>query len=92
MLDPTELVMKARKITLDAESAEIVDEAMRARPDDEPEDVVRRALRTWRDAELRLSDLKAAIRQGVESGPGIPAEDVFEELDRRYRGMMSGTD
>ena len=84
--------MKARKITLDAESAEIVDEAMRARPDDEPEDVVRRALRTWRDAELRLSDLKAAIRQGVESGPGIPAEDVFEELDRRYRGMMSGTD
>jgi hypothetical protein len=42
------------------------------------------ALAAWReiqgDRELKLQVLKAAIRRGAESGPGIPAEDVFEHL------------
>lgn len=29
-------------------------------------------------------DLRAAIRAGVESGPGIAAEEVFAELKARY--------
>lgn len=30
------------------------------------------------------ADLRAAIREGIESGPAIPAADLFAELDARY--------
>lgn len=47
-------------------------------------EVVREALRDWarrRDAERReLDALREAIRAGLDSGPGIPAEDVYAEL------------
>ena len=29
-------------------------------------------------------DLRAAIQEGIDSGPGIPSEDLFAELDDRY--------
>ena len=51
-------------------------------------EVVREALRDWtrhRDAERRdLEMLRAAIRAGLDSGPGIPADQVFAELRARY--------
>lgn len=47
-------------------------------------EVVREALRDWtrrRDAERHeLEALRDAIRAGIESGPGIPADDVYAEL------------
>lgn len=58
-------------------------------------EIVREALREWtraRDSERRdLEALREAIRIGDESGPGVPAADVFAELrqliaDRRARG------
>lgn len=58
-------------------------------------EIVREALRDWtraRDSERReLDALREAIRVGDESGPGIPAAEVFAELrqmiaDRRARG------
>lgn len=30
------------------------------------------------------ADLRAAIQDGIDSGPAIPAEDVFAELEARY--------
>lgn len=30
--------------------------------------------------ELKLQDLRAAIQAGADSGPAIPAEEVFEEI------------
>jgi antitoxin StbD len=30
------------------------------------------------------ADLRAAIRDGIESGPAIPADDLFAELNARY--------
>lgn len=30
------------------------------------------------------ADLRAAIREGIDSGPAIPAADVFAELTTRY--------
>ncbi len=30
------------------------------------------------------ADLRAAIQDGIDSGPAIPAEDVFAELSARY--------
>lgn len=47
-------------------------------------EIVREALREWarkRDQELQqLSTLRALIHEGDESGPGLPAEEVFAEL------------
>lgn len=47
-------------------------------------EVVREALREWtrhRNAERReLEALRDAIRAGDESGPSIPAEEVYAEL------------
>lgn len=51
-------------------------------------EVVREALRDWsrsRNAELRdLETLRDAIKAGLDSGPGIPADQVFAELRARY--------
>ncbi|MDB5685692.1 MAG: type toxin-antitoxin system ParD family antitoxin [Rhizorhabdus sp.] len=51
-------------------------------------EIVREALRDWtrrRDTELRdLEALREAIRVGLDSGPGIPAEQIFAELRARY--------
>lgn len=34
---------------------------------------------------LRLNaDLRAAIQEGIDSGPAVPAEDVLAGLDARY--------
>ncbi len=51
-------------------------------------EIVREALRNWtraRDTERRdLEALREAIRVGLDSGPGIAAEEVFAELRARY--------
>ena len=51
-------------------------------------EVVREALRDWtrnRDAERRdLDVLRSAIKAGLDSGPGISADQVFAELRARY--------
>lgn len=47
-------------------------------------EIVREAVRDWtkaRDADRReLEELRALIREGIESGPSIPADQVFAEL------------
>jgi antitoxin ParD1/3/4 len=47
-------------------------------------EIIREALREWnrvRDIERRdLNALREAVRLGDESGPGVPAEEVFAEL------------
>lgn len=49
---------------------------------------VKEALGDWlcnRDAELRdLEALRTAIKAGLDSGPGIPADEVLAELRDRY--------
>ncbi|WP_313387895.1 type II toxin-antitoxin system ParD family antitoxin [Rhodospirillum rubrum] len=51
-------------------------------------EVVREALRDWmgrRDAQRPdLETVRAAIKAGLDSGPGIPADQVFAELRARY--------
>jgi len=82
-------VAASRNLDLDEESAAIVAAAIRSGDFEGPEQVVRLALRAWRDAEDRLNALRAAIEEGAVSGPGVPAEDVFAELEARYRAMLS---
>lgn len=53
-------------------------------------EVVREALRDWtrnRDTERReLETLRDAIKERLDSGPGIPANEVFAELRALYAG------
>jgi antitoxin ParD1/3/4 len=51
-------------------------------------EVVRAGLRLLEDSEtqqaIRLAALKADINKGLNSGPGTPAEDVFDRLKAKY--------
>ncbi len=82
-------------ITLPAEMAATLRQTVAGGEYASTSEVVREALREWarnRDAERRdLQALREAIRTGDESGPSIPAGEVFAELraliaERRARG------
>jgi antitoxin ParD1/3/4 len=81
-------------ITMPAEMAAALRQTVAGGEYASTSEVVREALREWtrhRDAARRdLETLRAAIRAGDESGPSIPAGEVFAELrqmiaDRRAR-------
>lgn len=59
-------------------------------------EVVRAGLRLLEDHEkppaLTLDDLRRLIHEGTRSGPGRPADAVFERLERKYRDLADGSD
>lgn len=75
-------------ITMPAELAETLRQTVAGGEYASTSEVVREALRDWtrrRDAERQdLEALRAAIRAGLDSGPGLPADQVFAELRARY--------
>ncbi len=75
-------------VTMPAEMAETLRRTVAGGEYASTSEVVREALREWtraRDAERRdLDALRAAIRAGLDSGPGMPADQVFAELRSRY--------
>ena len=54
-------------------------------------EVVRDALRDWRLRRkiqtLEADELRKLVREGIESGPGVPAGPVFERLRAKYTRM-----
>jgi antitoxin ParD1/3/4 len=54
-------------------------------------EVVREGLRMLEDQEklrqLKLDILRAEIMKGVNSGPGKPADEVLDRLEKKYRKM-----
>jgi antitoxin ParD1/3/4 len=52
-------------------------------------EVLREGLRLLEDQErlraFKLEALRAEIQKGLDSGPGIPSDEVFAELRARYR-------
>ena len=79
-------------ITMPAEMAETLRRTVETGEYASTSEVVREALRDWaraRDVERReLNELRAAIRAGLDSGPGTPAEEVFAELRARYAAKV----
>ncbi len=75
-------------ITMPTELAETLRQTVAGGEYASTSEVVREALREWtrrRDAERQdLEALRAAIRAGLGSGPGLPADQVFAELRARY--------
>ena len=53
-------------------------------------EVVRDSLRLLEEREeqraAKLAVLRADIRKGVESGPGIPSEQLLDRLEAKYSG------
>jgi AbrB family looped-hinge helix DNA binding protein len=39
---------------------------------------------------LTAEELKSAVAQGLASGPGIPADEVFDRLEDKYRKLATG--
>ena len=58
-------------------------------------EVVRAGLRLLEDQEklqaFKLAELKAAIQAGIVSGTGVPAEEVFDRLEKKYAAMGNGS-
>jgi antitoxin ParD1/3/4 len=75
-------------ITVPSEMAAILRHSVEGGEYASTSEIVREALREWtrrRDSELRdLEALREAIKVGLDSGPSIPAEEVFAELRARY--------
>ena len=71
-------------VSMSAEMAAILRQTVEGGEYASTSEIVRDALRDWtraRDTERRdLEALREAIRVGLDSGPGIPAEDVYAEL------------
>lgn len=58
-------------------------------------EVIRDGLRALEEREqiraAKLEALRAAIQRGIDSGPGIPAEEVFAEVRARIRKVAART-
>lgn len=56
-------------------------------------EVVREGLRLLanreQEREARIAGLRAAFRQGIESGPRVPADEVFDRLEAKYERMAT---
>ncbi|WP_339744429.1 type II toxin-antitoxin system ParD family antitoxin [uncultured Maricaulis sp.] len=54
-------------------------------------EILRDGLRMVEERETKflseLEELREAVRLGAESGPGIPAEEVFDRLTAKYEQM-----
>ena len=37
--------------------------------------------------QIQLEQFRQQIRAGIDSGPGIPAEEVFDRLNAKYQAM-----
>ncbi len=80
-------------VTMPAEMAATLRQTVEGGEYASASEVVREALREWsrrRDQERRdLEGLREAIRDGDESGPSIPAEEVFAEVRRMIADRRS---
>ena len=59
--------------------------------DSSASEIVRDALRLMEEREqlrqIQLEQLRQQIQAGIDSGPSIPAEEVFDRLSAKYQVM-----
>ena len=81
-------------VELSEPMARIIDRAVAEGDYASSGDVVRRALDAWSYTRLPIArdeaHLKEMIQEGIDSGPGRPMDEVFDELEARYAAMIGG--
>ncbi|MBV9835662.1 MAG: type II toxin-antitoxin system ParD family antitoxin [Alphaproteobacteria bacterium] len=76
-------------LALDPRYERLIEELVSSGRFRSPADVVAAGLNLL-EAELAVADndrLRALIREGIDSGPGIPADEVFARLRSKYAAM-----
>jgi hypothetical protein len=38
-----------------------------------------------------MAELQQAVQAGITSGPGIPAEEVFDRFEKKYEAMVKSS-
>jgi antitoxin ParD1/3/4 len=80
-----------RSFALGDHFEEFIDTQVKSGRFNNASEVVRAGLRLLEDHEtpsaLTLDDLRRLIQEGVNSGPGKPAEAVLDRLEDKYRRM-----
>ena len=75
-------------VALGAHFEEFIKKQLKSGRFNNASEVVRAGLRLLEDHEklqaLKHAELKAAIQAGIVSGPGVPAEAVFDRLEKKY--------
>ena len=83
-----------RSITLSPELAAAVDGAVEAGEYASASEVIRDALRLWKERRdlygYSVEELRALIQEGIDSGPGIDGRLVVRDLIAKYEGMSRG--
>lgn len=79
-------------LALDPRYEKLIEELVSSGRFSSPADVVAAGL-SLLEMELAAADndrLRALVREGIDSGPGIPAEEVFARLRHKYAAMPGG--
>jgi len=75
-------------IALPPEMANLLREAVESGEYASASEVVRDALRSWKQKRkletMELGELRRLLREGIESGPAVDAERVFSRLESKY--------
>jgi antitoxin ParD1/3/4 len=40
--------------------------------------------------DIEIEEYREKVREGMTSGPGVPAEEVFARLEAKYQAMLAG--
>ncbi|ODT07009.1 MAG: addiction module antitoxin [Mesorhizobium sp. SCN 65-20] len=83
-----------RSITLSPELAAAVDGAVEAGEYASASEVIRDALRLWKERRdlygYTVEELRALIQEGIDSGPGRDGPDFMSKLVAKYGAMNKG--
>ncbi|MER9253200.1 type II toxin-antitoxin system ParD family antitoxin [Mesorhizobium sp. M0598] len=83
-----------RSITLSPELAAVVDDVVAAGEYASASEVIRDALRQWKDRRdllgYTVEELRRLVQEGIDSGPGLDGPPIMERLRAKYL-KMAGT-
>ncbi|WP_051355253.1 type II toxin-antitoxin system ParD family antitoxin [Mesorhizobium erdmanii] len=83
-----------RSITLSPELAQAVDDVVAAGEYASASEVIRDALRQWKDRRdlfgYTLEELRKLVQEGIDSGPGHDGQPIMDRLRAKYL-TMAGT-
>lgn len=83
-----------RSITLSPELAAAVDGAVEAGEYASASEVIRDALRLWKERRelygYTLEELRALVQEGIDSGPGSDGPEFMAKLAARYEAIGKG--